>query len=104
MWGLAKHKLCPRHTSPDARHCSFCPFHLCLQSTAQNQVKVVPKSKTQLPLQPDKTSQFHGKRTEKSAKEIRVFYWVGKENFRSPAPAHHTQTPFWKRFTETWEG
>lgn len=61
----------------------------------------MPKSKMQLPLWPNEMSQFGGKKTENSAKEIRVFYLVGKENFRSPAPPQHTQIPFWKRLTET---
>lgn len=25
-WGLAKHKVCPRGTTPAAKHYSFCPF------------------------------------------------------------------------------
>lgn len=33
----------------------------------------MPKSKMQLPLWPNKMSRFDGKRTEKSAKEIRFF-------------------------------
>lgn len=39
----------------------------------------MPKSNMQLPLWPDKMSEFHGKITEKSAKKkTRLFYLVGK--------------------------
>lgn len=107
--GLADTGTCQAQGLPKGHNSSCKTLLLLPLSTSASKIlprtrrRVMPKSKMQLPPWPEKMSQFHGKRPEKSAKEITFFYLVGKENFRSPAPPYYTQTPFQKCLTETPE-
>lgn len=76
VWGLAKHKVCPRGTTTAMKH--YCPFPPLL-------VKYRPEPRESHAREQDaaattarQMSQFHGKRTENPAKKIRLFYLVGE--------------------------